>query len=66
MNKEPIIEPDLPIVDAHHHLYVLPSGAITAVECVQAPGIRGIEGRKARAFQRNSYTGVSARDLSGQ
>jgi L-fuconolactonase len=29
---EPIIEPDLPIVDAHHHLWYLPEVALTAIE----------------------------------
>jgi len=29
---EPIIEPQLPIVDAHHHLYFLPEAVLTAME----------------------------------
>lgn len=29
---EPIIEPDLPIVDAHHHLWFLPEAALAAME----------------------------------
>jgi L-fuconolactonase len=29
---EPIIEPDLPIVDAHHHLWFLPETALAAME----------------------------------
>src|SRR5450755_3166747 len=29
---EPIIEPALPIVDAHHHLWFLPEAAVVAME----------------------------------
>jgi predicted TIM-barrel fold metal-dependent hydrolase len=29
---EPIIEPDLPIVDAHHHLWYMPEHALSALE----------------------------------
>jgi predicted TIM-barrel fold metal-dependent hydrolase len=31
-SPEPIIEPDLPIVDAHHHLWFLPETALAAME----------------------------------
>src|SRR5688572_28152644 len=29
---EPIIDPDLPIVDAHHHLWFLPDAVLAAME----------------------------------
>src|SRR5262245_18099083 len=31
-SPEPIIEPDLPIVDAHHHLWFMPEAALGAME----------------------------------
>lgn len=31
-SPEPIIEPDLPIVDAHHHLWFMPEAALAAME----------------------------------
>jgi L-fuconolactonase len=30
--SEPIIDPELPIVDAHHHLWYLPEATLTAIE----------------------------------
>jgi len=32
--EEPILEPELPIVDAHHHLWLLPDAALQAVEAM--------------------------------
>src|SRR6266705_1961375 len=29
---EPIVEPDLPIVDAHHHLYLMPETVLAEME----------------------------------
>jgi predicted TIM-barrel fold metal-dependent hydrolase len=34
---EPILEPDLPIVDAHHHLWFMPESAVVAME--RHPGV---------------------------
>lgn len=33
---EPIIEPDLPIVDAHHHLWVLPEAYLAAMDAQES------------------------------
>lgn len=37
---EPIIEPDLPIVDPHHHLWFLTPEALTAIEALGAEACR--------------------------
>lgn len=39
---EPILEPDLPIVDAHHHLWFLPEAALVATDCHSSPALRAL------------------------
>src|SRR5262249_55037927 len=39
---EPIIEPDLPIVDAHHHLWYVSEAAIDAMERDETISARGL------------------------
>jgi L-fuconolactonase len=41
-DPEPIVDPDLPIVDAHHHLWYLPEHAINAVERDETISARGL------------------------
>ncbi|HEY4214149.1 MAG TPA: amidohydrolase family protein [Steroidobacteraceae bacterium] len=39
---EPILEPDLPIVDAHHHLWLLTEDALAAIETSDTAIARGL------------------------
>jgi L-fuconolactonase len=39
---EPILEPELPIVDAHHHLWLLPEAAVAAVEGHSSVALRAL------------------------
>lgn len=39
---EPIIEPDLPIVDAHHHLWFLPERTLAAMEAQDSVAARAL------------------------
>lgn len=39
---EPIIEPDLPIVDPHHHLWFMPEAALAAMERSDSPCTRAL------------------------
>lgn len=48
MSTEPILEPDLPIVDAHHHLWFHPEAAIAAIEARDSLTARVL----ARTFRR--------------
>lgn len=47
---EPIIEPDLPIIDAHHHLWLLPEAALAGMENQDSVGARAL----APIFRRHS------------
>ena len=46
---EPILEPDLGIIDAHHHLWFLPDALLNALEEHPSAGVRAL----APAFRRN-------------
>jgi len=51
LTDEPVIEPDLPIVDAHHHLWLLPEGSIAEMEkrdSIYAPALAPTFRRHAR------------------
>lgn len=37
ISSEPILEPDLPIIDAHHHLWFMPAATLAALE--RQPGL---------------------------
>jgi L-fuconolactonase len=39
---EPILEPELPIVDAHHHLWFLPEAALAAMEAQESIAARAL------------------------
>jgi predicted TIM-barrel fold metal-dependent hydrolase len=39
-SAEPILEPDLPVVDAHHHLWFMPAAAIDAMETAEVLVVR--------------------------
>jgi L-fuconolactonase len=47
---EPIIEPQLPIVDAHHHLYFLPEATLVAMESQETGATRSL----LPTFRRNA------------
>lgn len=40
--SEPILEPDLPIVDAHHHLWMMPEAALAAMEARDSISARAL------------------------
>src|SRR5579862_8384370 len=41
-DSEPILEPDLPIIDPHHHLWLLPQSALAAMERDSSIAVRGL------------------------
>jgi L-fuconolactonase len=47
---EPIIDPDLPVVDAHHHLWLLPEAALAAMEARDSISARAL----APTFRRHA------------